>query len=327
VATALAAIGTRVGARARAWARRRQGIDPARTTLHTGRIYILPTRAGVIFGVILFTMLLGAMNYNNNLGFALTFLLAGVGIVSMHHCHHNLAGLRLQALGAQPVFAGETLRFRFQLENDSAQARWQLRLGWDGHDSVTTELPADGRRQLALALPTEQRGRLSAPRLQISTLYPLGLLKAWAWVNMELDAVVYPQPAPSATGRDRGETGQHEDGHGTSGEEDFSGLRDWRPGDPPRRIAWKVLARTGQTLVSEYLSGSPAALWIEWDSEPGGDPEQRIARLTRRVLNAQQSGRVFGLRLPGVEVPPASGQLHLSRCLEQLAMLKVGAQA
>jgi len=327
VAAALAAIGTRVGARARAWARRRQGIDPARTTLHTGRIYILPTRAGVIFGLILFTMLLGAMNYNNNLGFALTFLLAGVGIVSMHHCHHNLAGLRLQALGAQPVFAGEALRFRFQLENDSAQARWQLRLGWDGHEPMTTELPADDRRQLALALPTEHRGRLNAPRLQISTLYPLGLLKAWAWVNMELDGMVYPQPAVSATGRDRGETGQQEDGHDTSGEDDFSGLRDWRPGDPPRRIAWKILARTGQTLVSEYRSGSPAPMWIEWDSEFASDPEQRIARLARRVLTAQQAGRVYGLRLPGVELPPGSGQLHLARCLEQLALLPAGTRS
>jgi len=327
VATALAAIGTRLGARARAWARRRQGVDSSRTTLHTGRIYILPTRAGVIFGVILFTMLLGAMNYNNNLGFALTFLLAGVGIVSMHHCHHNLAGLQIQALGAQPVFAGDPLVFRFQLENDSRQARWQLRLGWDGHYPLTTELTAGSRRRLNLALPTEHRGRLSTPRLQISTLYPLGLLKAWAWVNMELDGLVYPQPAPTANGQDRGESGQHEDGHDTSGEEDFSGLRDWRPGDPPRRIAWKVLARTGQTLVSEYRSGSPAPLWIDWDSESHNDPERRIAALTRRVLAAHHAGRVYGLRLPGVELPPGSGQAQLGRCLEKLALLPVGTQS
>ena len=128
-------------------------------------------------------------------------------------------------------------------------------------------------------------------------------------------------------GRDRGETGQQDDGHDTSGEDDFSGMRDWRPGDPPRRIAWKVLARTGQTLVSEYRSGSPAPLWIEWDSETAADPEQRIASLTRRVLTAQQASRVYGLRLPGVELPPGSGQLHLSRCLEQLALLPVGALA
>ena len=323
MAATLSALGSRLGQRARAWAGRRQGIDPPRTSLHTRRIYILPTRAGIIFGLILFTMLLGAMNYNNNLGFALTFLLAGVGIVSMHHCHHNLAGLELRALGAGPVFAGEPLQFRFQLENASNQPRWQLRLGWDGQLPLVTELEAGGREHLQLPLATSRRGRLAAPRLQVSTLYPLGLLKAWAWVNMDLQAIVYPKPAHEASGADRGETGQQAEGKDPNGEDDFYGLRVWRPGDPPRRIAWKVLARSGQRLISEYRSGSPSPLWIDWDSETCADPELRIARLTRRVLDADAQGRAYGMHLPGEEIAPQAGAAQLSRCLERLALLPV----
>lgn len=327
MATALAGFGSRIGRRARAWARRRQGIDDPTTTLHGGRIYILPTRAGIIFALILFTMLLGAMNYNNNLGFALTFLLAGLGIVSMHHCHHNLAGLSLRSLGARPVFAGEPLKFSFVLDNASNQPRWQLRLGWDGADPRVAEIEAGGRQTLQLSLPTSGRGRVSAPRVQLSTLYPLGLLRAWAWINLDLSGLAYPAPAAVATGVDIGEAGQNDHGRSPSGDDDYSGMRAWRTGDPPRRIAWKALARTGQKLVSEYEGGNPAPLWIDWDTESVADAEQRIARLARRVLDADVSGRVYGLRLPGLEIPPNRGAVQLHACLEQLALMPGPARA
>ncbi len=317
----LASIGKRMGQRARAWAKRRQGIDPRVVSLQSGRIYILPTRAGVIFGLILFTMLLGAMNYNNNLGFALTFLLAGVGIVSMHHCHHNLAGLKISALGVTPVFAGEYLQFRFVVENPSAQARRQVRLGWDGESFQVSEPDGGKRETLTLELLTRQRGWHAAPRIQVSTLYPLGLLRAWSWVNMDLRGLVWPHPAKQFSGRNRGEVSRQDLGQDSAGEDDFYGLRNWRHGDPPRRIAWKLLARTGQKMISEYRSGMPEPVWIDWDSEPATDPEQRIARLTRRVLQADSAQTRFGLRLPGIQLDPQSGRGHLQQCLERLALL------
>ena len=173
----LAALNDRFGRALRAWAKRRQGIDPPDIELQSRRIYILPTRSGLIFGAIVFVMLLGAMNYNNNLGFALTFLLAGVGIVSMHHCHHNLAGLRLLALGAQPVFAGEPLRFRFNLENDSGQARWQLRLSLDGKKSDTcADIDPSIQRICELPNDSPRSGLNEVPRKILAICYPLCLL-------------------------------------------------------------------------------------------------------------------------------------------------------
>ena len=119
-----------IGSRAREWARKRQGTDSKSIHLDSRRIYIFPTRAGFIFGLIVFTMLLGSMNYNNNMGFALTFLLAGIGIISIHHCHRNLADLYVHYLGAHPVFAGDFMVFRFALENRGMKSRWQIKLQW-----------------------------------------------------------------------------------------------------------------------------------------------------------------------------------------------------
>lgn len=319
--SALAAVGQRLGRRARNWARRRQGTDPATLTLDTRRIYILPTRAGVIFALIVFTMLLGAMNYNNNMGFALAFLLTGIGLVSLYHCHHNLAGLTITATGAAPAFAGEALQFQFALDNPGALARTQLCLGWDGEAPVLADLEPGARRRVVLPLATRRRGPLAAPRLQLSTRYPLGLCRAWSWVHMDLAGLVYPHPE-TADG-EAGDAGEDQPAAGAqaAGEDDFAGLRAWRAGDPPRRIAWKVLARSGQKLVSEYQGGVAQPVWIDWSRQPAPDYETRISRLAWRVLQADAGGGDYGLRLPGLSLPPDRGPAHRHRCLEALARL------
>lgn len=320
MAAGLAALNNRFGQALRAWAKRRQGIDPPDVELQTRRIYILPTRAGMIFAVIAFVMMLGAMNYNNNLGFALTFLLGAVGIVSIHHCHHNLALLRVSALGAEPVFAGETWQFRFRLQNQRPDTRWQIRLNWDGdsHDACV-DLDAANHVVVELPLDSPGRGLHAVPRLRVATCYPLGLFASWSWLNLDLNGLAYPRPAARADGLAAGDPAR--DGLDATGEDDYAGMRQWRPGDSPRRIAWKALARTGQKLVHEYRGGAGAPVWIDWDSEPDGDDERRIARLTRRVLDATATGTDFGLRVPGVIVPPDQGMEQRHRCLRALALL------
>ena len=318
---AVAAIGNRLGRRARAWAWRRQGIDPAHVELESRRIYILPTRAGIIFGLIVFTMLLGSMNYNNNMGIALTFLLAGIGIVSIHHCHRNLLGLVVQFRGVRPVFAGERLQFTFALSNPSAKTRWQIWLGWDGQEPICEEVPAEDGLPVTLPLPTEIRGRLQAPRIKVSTRYPLGLFRSWAWLNMDLPALVYPRPARRADLELSGDPGMQTTGRRTGGDDDFSGLRDYRTGDSPRRIAWKALARTGETLVTEYRDGAADRIWIDWDQLPPAGTEARIAMLTRLVLDAHRDQRSFGLRVPGACIEPGQGARHRHECLQCLALI------
>ena len=102
--------------RVQRWARKRQGID-RRQPARPGRVYILPTGVGLIFGLMAFAMLLGSMNYNNNLSFVLTFLLTGIGFVAMHQCQRNLVGLELSFRRSDPVFAGQSHQFRIAVTN------------------------------------------------------------------------------------------------------------------------------------------------------------------------------------------------------------------
>lgn len=319
--TAIAqALSSSISSRAREWARKRQGPDPASTELVSGRIYILPTRAGMIFACIVFTMLLGAMNYNNNMGFALTFLLAGIAVVSIHHCHRNLADTFFHYLGGHPVFAGDDMVFRFVVENRSRVSRWQIRLHWQDRDVICNEIEPNTRTQVRVRVATARRGKLPLPRIQLSTRFPLGLFRAWAWVNMEFSELVYPAPAPRSARERFAWSGHTTSGYDRGGDDDFSGLRDYRLGDPPKHIAWKALARTGEMLVTEYRSGVQDLIWIDWQDFRGLTMEARIAAMTRRVLDADADGHRYGLRIPRLEMQPSAGAAHRHDCLKALAL-------
>jgi len=308
-----------LGERARAWSSARQGVDPQTVRLASRRVYILPTRSGVTFSIIVFTMLLGSMNYNNNMGLALTFLLVSVAIISIYQCHRNLVGVRVQFRGVRPVFAGDPLQFRLTLENGCNQARWQLHLAWDGESGYCADLGRRDHAEVVLALPTRTRGSIRAPRLRLETRFPLGLVRAWAWIDMELHGIAYPRPVehasipPGGAGREpvAGLTGE--------GLDDFVALRDYRSGDPPGRIAWKALARSGDMLVKEYRSGTLPLRWLDWNLLPPVDTETRLALLARLVLDARAAHTVFGLRIPGHEIAPSDGDPQMHRCLRCLA--------
>jgi uncharacterized protein (DUF58 family) len=307
--------------RARRWARRRQGPDPSHVVIVTRRIYALPTAAGALFGLSALTMLLGAMNYNNNLGFALAFLLAALGVVSIHHCHRNLLGMGVRVEGHGRAFLGEALPVHLVLDSPGGPAREALELRWEDEASRAATVPAGGSLRISLPLRATRRGRLALPVLQVTTRYPLGLLRAWTWIWMDADAVVYPRPEPPGRHAEPQADPARSGRDATRGEEDFSALRPAHTGDPPGRIAWKTYARTGQLLVQDFRGGgAPATAWLDWNDHPGLATESRLSRLARRALDAHATGALWGLRLPATRLGPAAGDEHLHRCLTALAL-------
>lgn len=309
----------------REWARRRQGPDPDPVALHRRRIYILPTALGVGYGLSLFGMLLAAMNYNNSMAFALTFLLAGLGFVAMHWSHQNLSGAELRGLKLGPGFAGGACRLELEIGNPGRSPRHDLEVSVAGHAAPAADLAPGTGGRVAVELPATRRGRLRVRRLKIATDFPFGLFRAWAWVHPECEGLVYPAPAahppPPAGGGPEDAAGRWDEHRG---EDDFAGLRAFRRGDSPRRVAWKAVARGGDLLVKQFAGSPRASAWLDWDALPGLPAEERLSVLCRWVLDAHAGGDPFGLRLPGVEIPPALGTAHRHRCLAELALFPGG---
>ena len=308
-----------ITSRAERWARKRQGTDRPSIRLRSRRIYILPTGVGAVFALTTFAMLLGSMNYNNNLSFLLTFLLASLGFVAMHQCQRNLVDLEISFAGADPVFAGQSADFRIALTNHSRHRRHSIQLFSGSVQSEVRDLGPGESRVLELEMATDRRGYVRLERYGIRTLFPFELFRAWAWVHMDLSALVYPQPADHAPLPPPSQTAHGHRQHDARGEEDFAGFRQFHDGDSPRHVAWKAYARSGELLSKQFAGADTSSQWFDFERMEPDDTEARLSVLTRWIVDAERTQRDFGLRIPGREIPPSHGHAHRHRCLEALA--------
>jgi uncharacterized protein (DUF58 family) len=302
------------------WARKRQGADPKTTRLGPGRVYILPTGIGLIFALMAFAMLLGSMNYNNNLSFVLTFLLAGLGLVSMHQCQRNLVGLELTFAGAEPVFTGQAIRFRIAVANRSKNARYGIRLYNGTASSETLNLAPGESKVFILPIGSDRRGWKTLQRFGIRTLFPFELFRSWAWLHMDVSGLVYPRPADDPPEAPPTMVAHGHRQHDARGEEDFAGLRRYHEGDSPRHVAWKAYARTGQLLSKQFAGADTSSQWFDFDDLNQLDVEERLSILTRWIIDADRTMEDYGLRIPGAAFEPAHGEAHRLACLEALAL-------
>jgi uncharacterized protein (DUF58 family) len=315
-----------IAGRLKRWLPHLSVADQPPIALAQRRIFIVPTASGLLFAIVLFVMLLGAINYDLALGHALVFLLAAIGLVSMVHTWRNLRALRLTPGRAAPVFAGELARFTVQLESDDRRAHYALELSFAGQETAATNVAADGRASVAVPCLALRRGRLDPGRLTLTTRYPLGLFRAWCYPHPALSCLVYPRPTttplppPLGTASDGLRHGEQRDG----GDEDFTGLRLRRPNDSPRHIAWKAVARDidqRPLLVKEFAGGAAQEHWLDWSLTPeSAGLETRLSLLAGWVLDAAQNDLRYGLRLPGCERQPGQGNAHRNTCLEALAL-------
>jgi uncharacterized protein (DUF58 family) len=299
---------------------RRSGPFDGEVILDKNRVYILPTKIGVLFSLLLIILLLGSVNYGKSLGYVLVFLLAGVGNIAMLAIWRNLAGLRLRAGGCAPVFAGEQASFAVQLQNPDPLKRYSVAISQNGHEYEVIDVPADGVAQIHFSKKTVQRGLLDAGRFRLYTEFPTGLFVAWTWIELSMQCVVYPKPVARAqlpVGNSI--VDGTSDLHGV-GQEEYSGLRKYQIGDSWRRVSWKATARCDQLYTKQFSGGAPESRWIEWQVIRASSIEQRLSVMTRLVLDAEAGPCQYGLRLPGLEIAPERGHQHCQHCLKALAL-------
>ncbi len=295
------------------------------------RVYIFPSRAGGMFLGVIGLMLIGAINYDNALAYILAFLLVGLVFTAMLHTWRNLAGLALAEVQVEPVFAGAPARFEFHFVDPDLRTRHTLRLrrllkrrgaGW-WRPLVDRTAECDsldaGSAQIVMQVPTDRRGWLSLGRIELSSRYPLGILRAWAYLRQDARCLVYPAPAgnlPLAPGR----AGAGGDGGDGAGVDDFAGLRPYVAGDSLRSVHWKAAAR-GEALLVKQLRGAGGTRWLRWsDTTSLADTEARLSQLAQWIVMVDASGERYGVELPHLLLEPDAGPVQRDRALRALAL-------
>jgi uncharacterized protein (DUF58 family) len=288
-------------------------------TLVQRRIFILPTKQGYFFATIVLLLLIFSINYALSLGFMLTFLLGSMAGVAMLHTWRNLAHLRLRPGRCDPVFAGETAHFSITVETP-AQTRVAIGVRRKGDEPVYANVGAGEVTVMSMPLVAPRRGVLRCGRLEVFTRYPVGLFHAWSYVDFDLSVLVYPRPDTGGGTPPAQSRSVSEEGIPIAGDEEFNMLRGYRPGDAPKLIAWKALAREQGLLTKEFSAMASSELWLDWEEAHAGAVEARLSIMCHWVLQAERFGQSYGLRLPGTCLRPSRGEQHRARCLEALAL-------
>lgn len=313
-------------ARLRQWWQGR--LTAADAVLLTQRnVYILPTRAGLMLALTLGVLLIASINYQLNLGYLFTFLLAGCAAAGVWVGHGTLRGLGLKLLPPQPVFAGQPAFLDVRLSSARAAPRHAIGLavmgaGREDARWAWADVPARGEAALQTSFCPARRGLHAAPLLVVQTLFPLGAFRIWTVWKPAAQVLAWPAPEvnapPLPVGEARAGAGQAASRERAPGE--FDGVRPWQRGDTLRQVVWKKFAKSGELVSRDAQHLQRQQLWLDFARTGAPDAESRLSRLAAWVLAADARQLEYGLRLPGLEIEPDSGAAHKLRCLRALAL-------
>lgn len=288
--------------------------------LNARQIYILPTRWGLLYAIMLIGLLIGSINYSLSLGYLVTFLLASLGNIAMLHTWRNLLHLQISILNSKAVFAGDMAEIIVKIAEANNRPRYVIGAYFNQQAEVIDNINANDAQLYNISLATQKRGLQSLPKLTLYTEFPLNLLHAWAIVESPFQLLVYPKPAESihqhllsANDNTQGHSQLHK------GDDDFSGHKNYQLGDSPSRVDWKASSRGIGMYTKLYSGAGIHTLWLDW-AETQGDTEKRISQLTRWVIDAHAAQETYGLKLPNTMLPPNNTEPHYHQALSALAL-------
>lgn len=300
---------------------------PAQKTIQLNQrsIFIFPNTQGALFILALAAMFIGGVNYQNSLILGLTFFLTGLFLVVILQTYRNLSGLKFSSETAEPGFVDEFVMYTITVQSKNTYSHESIEIGFVKLDQQTCAVEPGDTTKVNLFIPAKVRGRQKPGRLLVQTCFPLGLLRAWSWVDLELEGLVYPKPLEGAKPLQAIAADHHENPAKVSGVDDFAGLNTYQPGDPLSRVYWKVLARGLPLATKSFEQPMTQASWLSKDAIRG-DLEFQLQVLTFWVLKLTQSQAPFGLDLGHQRIPVNSGAEHKLECLRALALYGLEAQ-
>lgn len=298
-----------------AWLARR--VPPAKAvTLDQRRIFIFPNRQGLAFLILALMLFVGGINYQNNLVLGFSFLLFALFCVAIWHTFRNLAGLHIRVVDMHPACAGHQGHITLHLL--AGRPHLSLRLWWLPAAQVEVSLAAGEELRVEVPVKLQKRGWNRPGRLQVESVFPLGLIRTWSLPDMDSACLAWPAPLPGgecpASG-DQDKQGQKEQG---AGNDDFAGLKEYVAGDNLHRIDWKTYARGHGLHVRHFTDPAEGKRLLEWERLPGMAVEERLSRLCYWARELERAGEPWGIVLPDAGVAPALGAAHLREVLDLL---------
>jgi uncharacterized protein (DUF58 family) len=75
-------------------------------------------------------------------------------------------------------------------------------------------------------------------------------------------------------------------------------------------------------MTKQFAAENKGAVSLDFFALRLGDLEEKLSQLTLWVIEAERARQPYGLRLPGIEISPALGQMHFHYCLRTLSLFR-----
>lgn len=259
-------------------------------------------REGLYYTALFLAVLIGATSRQLNLLMLIGCLMAGPLLLSLLYGRWALRALKIERQLPPHLHAGERLRVEVAVTNERMLSQWSLRV----EDSVARAIDADHRgeqatvgvffpcipsratRQCSYEGELPRRGRYQFGPLRATTRFPLGLVQHELVLSGSEHLLVHPKLGrlnPNWVKMIR----EHESGSQRMTrrgllEDDFYGLREWRPGDSRRWIHWRTSARRGSVVVRQFEQRRSQNLAILLDLwQPARPTELEIERVETAI--------------------------------------------
>ena len=292
-------------------------------TIGRRQLYILPTKVGWYYIVVLLALFAIAVKFDNQPAFIMLFLLISISLIAMLYTHNNVINVSISNQQAKNIFCGESAVFPIILKNDSDKVRHALWLVSGGFNQLTNLNPQQ-QKTIELKQPSIQRGYLPCGEISITSQFPIGLFFCWSKrFDSQERCLVYPQaldliPMPDNSS-EAGKQEQQDSLKLDTG--DYAGMKMYQPGDRIRDIHWPSLAKTQKLITIQHEIKSNSSVNLSWFTLPNSmDTEDKLSQLCFWVLEADKEASQYQLEMPNHTVEFGRGNTHLHECLTVLAL-------
>lgn len=241
-------------------------------------------------------------------------------LVSVIHAFKNLLGLTFSPDATKYAAVGEAAQFPIILNSAYSANHNGLMLAIDDAEPVSVDLVAEHASQVHLEAIAKRRGWMKLPRIVLKSYYPFGLIRAWAYIELNHRALIFPRPV--ACDKPPLGAGEGTDGTYLSAQrgDEFQGFRTYLPGSPISQVAWKQYARGAGMHLKDYRAYQSEHYWLDWNVMDVRDTELALSHLSYWVNYFADNNIEFGLRLPAVTIDIGVGDVHRLDALTALAL-------
>ncbi len=236
--------------------------------------------------------------------------------------HLNLYRLELRLLPSADLFAANPGTLRIRISNRQRYIPvYLLKIGIAEHQVVVPEIVAGGSVVVDIALTMQRRGLQPAPRIHVSSCFPVNFFVRSFDYDPDRTLLVYPHPltTPLPVDQDGRGLAREEQITMPGGDGDLRSIEDYRTGDSPRAIHWKLSARH-DVLKTKLLNRQATVTRVIDPEQFDGPLEERLGRCTYLVNRCFQQQCAVGLVTGAKRIAPALGRSHQLRLLKELAL-------